>query len=106
MLLVGGEVVDERDHGLQVGRQVQIPQQLLRVLVQVGSYGEGELAVHGHLVWHAGVAVGGEVGHLEGYQRVGVHDDVLLAQQHGQHPRVVVPASSDGSGLRVKGFRV
>jgi hypothetical protein len=89
--LVGGEVVYEGHDGLLVGRQVQVAQQLLRVLVQVGGHREAELAVHGHLVGHAGVAVGGEVGNLEGHHGHGVHQDVLLSQQHGQHPRVVVP---------------
>ena len=46
-----------------------------------------------HLVRHAGVAEVREVGDLEHRLRVRVQLDVLLSQQHCQHPGVVVPAA-------------
>lgn len=76
---------------------MQIPQQLLWVLVQIGSYREGEPPIHRHLVWHAGVAVGGEVCDLEGYQGSCVDDNALLPQEHSQDPGVVVPAKMSRS---------
>ena len=35
VLLVCGEIIDEGDDGLEVGRQVQVAQQLLRILIQL-----------------------------------------------------------------------
>jgi hypothetical protein len=93
--LVGGEVIYEGYYRLLVGGKVQVPEQLLRVLVQVGSHGEADLAVHGHFVGHAGVAIGGEVDNFEGHHGHGMHENVLLPQEHGQHPRVVVPTGQN-----------